>query len=93
MNINEYFKPIITKKEETFDMIFTPLNYKHNEDVLYYWKGQLKYKLGINCEYQSNTEAIYLDPFHNPIGNALEAFFKSFTPNVVINLMMISKKI
>jgi hypothetical protein len=74
-------------KERIFDNVFTPGASGQNVHVMTYWKKRLGPDLGFDFNFDTRAGTFKQDPYHGEPGNALEAFFKGFTPNVAITLL------
>jgi len=75
-------------KERIFDNVFTPGASSQNVHVMTYWKKRLGPDLGFDFNFETNIGTMGQDPYHGEPGNALEAFFSGFTPNVVMSLLL-----
>ncbi|KAM0681357.1 hypothetical protein GINT2_000557 [Glugoides intestinalis] len=56
-----------------------------NVHIINYWRNKMKEELGLVVEYKENFLPISLDKFGNSDGNMLEAFYKRFSPQFIID--------
>ncbi|KAM0680383.1 hypothetical protein GINT2_001442 [Glugoides intestinalis] len=56
-----------------------------NVHIINHWRNKMKEELGLVVEYKENFLPISLDKFGNSDGNMLEAFYKRFTPQFIID--------
>ena len=75
---------IASAKNYIFEMTVTPPNGTQNVHVLNHWKFKLRDELGFNTEYTSRIGTFQQDMFGNHDGNALQAFYRKFTPDYMI---------
>lgn len=88
ISVEQHVKDFIaSRKEDIFDHVFTSHGSRQNVHVLTIWKLKLSRDLGFDFNFDSKIGSIEQDPFHNEPGNALEAFFNAFTPNIVISML------
>lgn len=78
---------IATQKEKVFDYTILPSNSNQNTHVLNYWKYTLSDELGFGFKFRSLYDNKEQDQFHGRKGNALDAFYKVFTPSLIIKLL------
>ena len=75
---------IAAKKEASCDIAFTPST-DQNVHVLNYWKSKLSEILGFNYNFITKIGTMKQDPYRGENGNALNAFFTIFTPEMIIS--------
>ncbi|KAM0680779.1 hypothetical protein GINT2_001053 [Glugoides intestinalis] len=56
-----------------------------NVHIINHWRNKMKEELGLVVEYKENFLPISLDKFGNSDGNMLEAFYKRFNPQFIID--------
>ncbi|KAM0679959.1 hypothetical protein GINT2_001900 [Glugoides intestinalis] len=56
-----------------------------NVHIINHWRNKMKEELGLVVEYKENFLPISLDKFGNRDGNMLEAFYKRFNPQFIID--------
>ncbi|KAM0681798.1 hypothetical protein GINT2_000315 [Glugoides intestinalis] len=56
-----------------------------NVHIINHWRNKMKEELGLVVEYKENFLPISLDKFGNRDGNMLEAFYKRFSPQFIID--------
>ncbi|KAM0679888.1 hypothetical protein GINT2_002060 [Glugoides intestinalis] len=56
-----------------------------NVHIINHWRNKMKEELGLVVEYKQNFLPISLDKFGNSDGNMLEAFYKRFSPQFIID--------
>ncbi|KAM0679751.1 hypothetical protein GINT2_002161 [Glugoides intestinalis] len=56
-----------------------------NVHIINHWRNKMKEELGLVVEYKENFLPISLDKFGNSDGNMLEAFYKRFSPQFIID--------
>ncbi|KAM0680290.1 hypothetical protein GINT2_001676 [Glugoides intestinalis] len=56
-----------------------------NVHIINHWRNKMKDELGLVVEYKQNFLPISLDKFGNSDGNMLEAFYKRFSPQFIID--------
>ncbi|KAM0679562.1 hypothetical protein GINT2_002191 [Glugoides intestinalis] len=56
-----------------------------NVHIINHWRNKMKEELGLVVEYKENFLLISLDKFGNSDGNMLEAFYKRFNPQFIID--------
>ncbi|KAM0680385.1 hypothetical protein GINT2_001444 [Glugoides intestinalis] len=56
-----------------------------NVHIINHWRNKMKEELGLVVEYKEKILPISLDKFRNSDGNMLEAFYKRFNPQFIID--------
>ncbi|KAM0679742.1 hypothetical protein GINT2_002152 [Glugoides intestinalis] len=56
-----------------------------NVHIINHWRNKMKEELGLVVEYKENFLPISLDKFGDSDGNMLEAFYKRFSPQFIID--------
>lgn len=81
---------IAIQKERILDAIVTPAGKNDNVHALNYWKYILNEELGLNFDFTSYFGTINQDIFFGHKGNVLDAFFKIFTPKLIVESLTIA---
>jgi hypothetical protein len=92
-NICDSFKNYIEKiiavyKNEIFTLVVTPSRAPQNVHVLNKWRYKMRDEIGLISEVKPDFETYGQDLFEDSEGNVLDAFYKKFTPDFIVKIIV-----